>query len=299
MATKNGRFSCVHHIPPSERYDRHANSGDLPESLILQAILEFGLNPGEVQATRLSGGFQNSNYVIHDSQRNLVFRFYANGVDTAQREIGLLYLLQNQDVKTPRPAGLFTVGGRYVGVLEFIDGTHLQDHLTKGNLRPEQFSGLGRELAKIHRVEFDRCGFFGPQGQIGEEFENFPGLARQYMDKVLENLPADRLEPTVTVRVQRLLREKWALVEETEPSRRLHPLRFQPEKPNGGVWTLRSWPYSIGSSACRAMDISTSEILSGSCLITPRARAKPLSQATRRWLAEFTRAGSRSPGSSI
>lgn len=168
--------------------------------------------------------------MVKIDNRKLVFRFYSTGKETALREHGILKFLVNQGVKAPTVIDSFEIEGKAVVVLEFIEGSLLENHLLKTkhpNLN--LFHHIGTVLAKIHNIGFSQTGFIGPDMKIGNQYQNFSLFLEQFIAKTLREVSAERLDPEVRDRLLTLIADKWHLVLATEPASHLVHCDFNPK----------------------------------------------------------------------
>lgn len=89
-------------IPPHERYDQHIHKADIGNEQLSGALSRLGLSATDCNATKLSGGFQNSNYLINSGSQKFVIRFYSTDKETAMREFGVLSFLADKSVAAPK-----------------------------------------------------------------------------------------------------------------------------------------------------------------------------------------------------
>lgn len=217
-------------IPPHERYNQHINKSDLALSLIEKSLVECGLNPQTPSIHKLSGGFQNSNYLVEANQQKIVLRFYSTDLNTALREIGILRFLKKREIKAPAVVDFFEIEGKPVAALEFVEGTSLQEKvLRSSHIEKKMFFLLGQELARIHCVELPRPGFIGPEMKIGNEYENFGSFLKGYIIAVFKSVSSDRLESSIRDRLLKLVEDKWPVVLTTEPASHLVHCDFNPK----------------------------------------------------------------------
>ena len=242
-------------IPPQDRYSQHAASADISVSLIEEALSQRGGRFRGASFMKLSGGFQNANYLVEKNGERMVFRFYATGSETARREMGLLKFLSNTQIPVPRVIDSFETDGKSVVILEYLQGRQLQDALQNPLQQPlpaETFRQLGAQLAKIHSIEFSRTGFIGPDMKIGDQFESFGAFLKIFIVKTLSEIKEERLDYSVRDRLLRLVDERWALVMETEPQKQLVHCDFNPKNilvtSEGEVSGILDWEFCLSGN---------------------------------------------------
>lgn len=219
-------------IAPKERFSQHAGSVSVSPSILTGALLAYGRQPDRAEFRRLPGGFMNANFVATVDGERLVVRVYSTDAPTADRECDLLMFLASTAVAVPRVLARCEVEQRPVAILEFIDGVTLEDRLLGGGGSAARiYRDIGVQLAHIHRITFPRTGFVGPKVAIGHEYDDFSVFLRQFIDRTLSTLLTrpDRLSLDLNRRFQRLVRDQWALVSETEPRRQLVHSDFNPK----------------------------------------------------------------------
>ncbi len=218
------------HIPPHERYSQHAAALKVSKDDLDEAVKKYGLDPTAIHSKKLSGGFQNANFLVEDARgKKHVFRFYSEAGNVAQREADILRFLQTKKVNTPEVRDLFEIKGRRVAVLSFIEGELFQNHLGNHSVGLALFQSVGAEIAKIHSIEFSHPGFIGPGVLIGSEYENCAQFMRQFIERVIGSLRDERLPSDLRARTLRLIEKEWHLVLETEPTRQLVHCDFNPK----------------------------------------------------------------------
>ena len=242
-------------IPPHERYNQHANKAEISTFHIENALVRLGLNPIQCKVKKLTGGFQNANYLIEQDQQKLVLRFYSTDMQTALREVGVLQFLANHDVRTPKVIDYFEIENKAVISLEFLQGQLLQERLNQTpDIDLNILFQLGQELAKIHLIELPRTGFIGPKMKIGSEYENFSLFLRDYIVAVFGSVQKERLEPSVRDRLLKLIEDKWEIVLTTEPASHLVHCDFNPknilisQNKNSIVSGILDWEFSISGN---------------------------------------------------
>lgn len=219
-------------IPPKERFSQNAKSISIPEGLLREVLLEFGVNPKTFELQQLSGGFMNANFLASDDDQRFVLRVYATDTHVAQKEFDLLRFLESRSVSTPKVFANFEVQDRPVVVMEYLDGATLEDRLLSGEpLGLDIYEAIGKELGTIHSIHFDRAGFIGPKMEIGTEFENFSAFIGRFMEKTLKDLEGrpDKLDLETNARFRRLIQDQWSLVVQSERVHQLVHCDFNPK----------------------------------------------------------------------
>jgi fructokinase len=174
----------------------------------------------------------NANFVATIDGERFVVRVYSTDALTADRECDLLTFLASTAVAVPRVLARCEVEHRPVAILEFIDGVTLEDRLLGGGgLAAWIYHDIGVQLAHIHRITFPRTGFVWPKVAIGHEYDDFSIFLREFIDRTLSMLLVrqDRLSLDLNHRFQRLVRDQWPLVSDTEPRRQLVHSDFNPK----------------------------------------------------------------------
>lgn len=218
-------------IHPKQRFSQNAKSKTTPPETIARALAEFGLSPSG-EARKLSGGFMNSNFVVEENGRKLVFRIYSTDMITARREFDMLKFLESRPVRVPRVHAVFEVENTPVVVMEHLNGSTLEDRLLSGEpIDPTLYEDIGQQLGQIHSIHFKEAGFIGPEVRVGNEYENFSRFIRQFIERTLEMLKnrEDRLDPETNKRFRQLVQENWDIVLATEPVRQLTHCDFNPK----------------------------------------------------------------------
>lgn len=217
-------------IPPEERYNHHTEKNDVSEMQIKKAIMSLGFNPDPFQFQKLSGGFQNANYLIQQDQKKIVLRFYSTNKQIAVRELGILRFLAQHNVKVPKVIDYFELDQKPILAMEFLEGKTLQSCLSESpQLDLKIFFNLGQQLAKIHLIQLPRPGFIGPEMRIGNEFENFSLFLKNYIFSVFINIDSKRLELATRDRLLKLVQDQWEIVLNTEPTSNLVHCDYNPK----------------------------------------------------------------------
>lgn len=223
-------------IPPAERYSQHPKSGDISPARLERIAVR---HPGRSERPffrKLSGGFQNANYLVERGEERFVLRFSSEGTGTARKESGLLNFLAGQGIRAPRVLNLLEEENTTVVVLEFLEGVPLQAALPK-EPGPALFREIGAELAKIHAIELPRAGFvelpqsgyIGQHISIGRQYESFGLFLKEFILNTLREVADTRLSADLRDRLKLLVEDQWPLVLTTEPLRQLVHCDFNPK----------------------------------------------------------------------
>jgi Ser/Thr protein kinase RdoA (MazF antagonist) len=203
---------------------------EVSADLLKEAISKFGLFPEDCRIRPLAGGFMNANFIVTNSDRNFVFRVYSTDRVTAERKRDVLRFLKSYPAKVPENFALFEAHGTPIAVLEYIDGITLEDRILGDEpIDARLYEEIGSQLAHIHCIQFNETGFIGPRMTIGKEYENLSSFIRWFIDKTLNEISADRLDAEIKERFKTLARDKWHVVEQTEPLRQLVHTDFNPK----------------------------------------------------------------------
>ena len=142
----------------------------------------------------------------------------AHGLDQFEVELaGLRLLSERSGVLTPAPIGIVSVGGGVILVLEAAQAVERTSH---------QWREIGRTLARIHRIKWDRCGsekqgYFGPLYQDNRPMRDWLTFytERRLWPRLIEAIDSGNL-PTETIRqIEKLiLRLPNLCIPEIEPS---------------------------------------------------------------------------------
>jgi Ser/Thr protein kinase RdoA (MazF antagonist) len=127
---------------------------------------------------------------------------------------------------------LFEIEGYPVSALEYLEGITLEERLLAGPPPGlELYEHIGRELAKIHAIEFPEAGFIGPAVRPGKEYGNFSVFLRAFIEKTLKALWTEegRLDHETNRRTRELVKSRWDCVLATEPKRQLVHSDFNPK----------------------------------------------------------------------
>jgi Ser/Thr protein kinase RdoA (MazF antagonist) len=197
----------------------------------------------------------NANFMVAGGDKKFVFRVYSSNRVTAERERDVLQFLRSYPVKTPEPFALLEAQGRPITVLEYVDGITLEDKiLSEEPIDPSLYQDIGRQLAQIHCIHFDETGFIGPKMAIGKEYEDLGHFIRWFIEKTLNEVPAERLDSVTRERFKKLVRDKWDLVAQTEPRRQLVHTDFNPKNillskgPEQTVLAVVDWEFCVSGN---------------------------------------------------
>ena len=219
-------------IHPKERFSHNERSATTSDDFLNEAVLASGMDPRRTETRRLSGGFMNSMFLATSGAQRLVLRIYATDMATARREFDLLRLLANRAISTPKVHALLEVRQRPLVVMEYLEGTTLEERLLSSEPPSlDVYAAIGRELAAIHRITFEKGGFLGPGAQPDGRYDLFSVFLYGYIETTLKALECrpDRLNLATNRRLQQLVKGKWPLVLSTEPRRQLVHTDFNPK----------------------------------------------------------------------
>jgi aminoglycoside phosphotransferase (APT) family kinase protein len=244
-------------IPAKERFSHNERSAAVAPALLRDAVVAAGMDPERAETRRLPGGFMNATFLATSGVTRRVLRLYSTDRATARREFDLLRFLADGAVATPKVHALLEVGGRPLVVMEYLEGTTLEDRLLGGEpLGLEVYRAIGRQLAAIHRVVFEQAGFIAADALPDGRYERFSVFLHDFIAstlKALEERP-ERLDLTTNRRLQRLVREKWPLVLRTEPRRQLVHCDFNPKNTmvaagnDGAVSGVIDWEFCVSGN---------------------------------------------------
>ena len=237
-------------IHPKERFSTHANSVAVSEELLRYAAEHLHLDEKGLKITALSGGFMNANFLAHSTKGNFVFRVYATDRNTAEREMDLLRHLQKIPILAPKAIDLIEVCGRQVGVISYVEGETLEDALIRNSpLAPQIFFEVGRELAKVHSVTFERAGFIGPSLVVGQQYDNFSVFMKDFIRSTMARLADDRLHREMRQRVIRLVDDQWDKMVPSSPLKQLVHCDFNPKNimvtKSGALAAILDWEFCV------------------------------------------------------
>jgi aminoglycoside phosphotransferase (APT) family kinase protein len=114
-------------------------------------------------AEPLKGGIANSNFkIIQETGPLMLLRIYQRGVDQALKEVGLMRRLRGD---VPVPHVLYfshanALTGHPYAVMEWIEGTRLDQLADGGSAVATCGASLGKALAEVHAITFQDYGFF-------------------------------------------------------------------------------------------------------------------------------------------
>ncbi len=242
-------------ISAKDRFSKNARISEVSMEILNEAISAFGLSPESCDVRLLTGGFMNANFMVAGGGKKFVFRVYSTDRTTAKRERDVLQFLRSYPVKVPRTFALLESRGRPITVLEYVDGMTLEDKILSGEpIGVRLYEEIGRQLAEIHAIHFDEAGFIGPGLAIGREYEDFNIFIRQFIEKTLDQMPADRLDASTRGRFRRLVRDKWRLVSQTGPLRQLVHTDFNPKNmlvsrgPDSQLLAILDWEFCLSGN---------------------------------------------------
>jgi Ser/Thr protein kinase RdoA (MazF antagonist) len=242
-------------IPAKDRFSKHAGISEVSPETLKEAISRFELRPEECEIRLLAGGFMNANFSVARGPEKFVFRVYSTDRTTAEREKDILRFLRSYPVKVPQVFALLEAGGRSIAVLEYIDGITLEDRILSGEqIGVHLYEEIGMQLAEIHAIHFNEAGFIAPGIAIGREYADFNLFIRQFIERTLDQMPAERLDANTRDRFRRLVQDKWGLVSQTGPLRQLVHTDFNPKNimvsrgPDAQLLAILDWEFCLSGN---------------------------------------------------
>lgn len=229
------------YIHPHERYNQHDLKQEFDEARLIATAKQMFGTTESVRFKRLSGGFQNTNYLATCGNECYVFRYYSSGREAFERESSILRFLSDTSVNAPNYIGSSDCIGSsdYIGsqtsgtpniVLEYVHGRPFQELLLEHkHLLLGLFEKIGRELAQVHSIVFDDAGFIGRDMSIGNEYESLGAFAKDYILEVFNRVPVDRLSKDDAQRICALVKDKWHFVEQSDGINQLCHCDFNPK----------------------------------------------------------------------
>lgn len=171
-----------------EFFDRAVQTNLLPIDRVLAEARVF--LPFNVELTQLSGGFQNRNFVAHDSAHTLFVLRVSNNPDILKKELTLLATLHSDNTAFPIPSVLWarTEAPTPVAAISFMHGEMLWKVRSRLSIDARRYiSGqLGVILAQIHAHKYSSFGFLNADlkvnGAIGSFAEWMVGYMRSCID---------------------------------------------------------------------------------------------------------------------
>ncbi|MCX6123592.1 MAG: aminoglycoside phosphotransferase family protein, partial [Proteobacteria bacterium] len=203
--------------------------------------------------TALSGGFMNANFLVRSSKGDFVFRVYSSDRVTAEREMDMLGHLEKFKVLAPLHIDLVEMNGCQIGVISYIEGETLEDvMLRKSTLKSDIFFKIGRHLAEIHKITFERTGFIGPKVNVGHQYENFGWFIKGFVRSTMEQLSDDRLDLSTRERVLKLVDDQWDKIVPQEQLKQLVHCDFNPKNimvtRSGSLAAILDWEFCVSGN---------------------------------------------------
>ena len=149
------------------------------------------------------GGLSNTNIEVElaDAPHRVLLRLYQRDRAAAQREAALSALVLQQAVPAPRFLHIGDRKGRPYAVLEWIEGLRLET-VTPGLADEDLVSlgrSLGRRLASIHGIAFERAGFLDARLAVAEPIDLGLAGLRGFLHRCLvEGVGGERLGSQLT-----------------------------------------------------------------------------------------------------
>lgn len=153
---------------PEDRFDMQAGTNAFSPDDAKKLFLQEFIHAQDVVTTKLSGGFSNANFLIRSSIGSYVIRFYTLGLDHCKTEADILRFATDHSISVPEIVKeKIQFKNHFSNILKYIEGTPLSELLfDKAPIPDSVFYKVGRELALIHSVPFDRHGLLGPDLKI-------------------------------------------------------------------------------------------------------------------------------------
>jgi len=199
----------------SQKFDRRLKESGLSHEQLDDRF------PQLAEITRLSGGFSNANYRVQTGARAAVLRIARDPAALAV-EVAALSRVRGQ-VPAPEVLDTGEDGERSWALLSWVDGAPMDRVLEAGVSREEAAqlgAACGRVLAAIHRVTFERPGFFDSALQVVEPLEP---VGRGYLDHVrgtlAKSIPRARLGEALALQVEALLDRRGGTLDALERDR--------------------------------------------------------------------------------
>jgi len=122
-----------------------------------------------------------------------------------------LKIAKKNGVAVPEIFEFREFSGQAVALMEYIDGTLLEDELLAGKIDCSAvFFECGRQLATIHAVKFPTAGLFGANGKISQKFD-FNDECLNFILPPLDGLAGQRLGDAMVQDIRKLISDKWRL----------------------------------------------------------------------------------------
>ncbi len=240
------------YIHPKKRYSQ-AKTRKEDHSVDLATVAEeFGFDINKLKISKLSGGFMNANYLLKGN-RQAVLRVIATNEESARREAALVELAYQNEIKVPKFYDLKVFKGKAYVLYEYMPGITLEDFLlTRKEVSKKTFLDLGSELGKIHSISFASNGFFNEQLKIAEPISDIDKFGIDYMNRVIPNIPDERLSKEIKERLHKLIQDKWEFVSQSSISNRLTHFDFNPKNilvsEDGELKAILDWEFGMAAN---------------------------------------------------
>ncbi len=136
-----------------------------------------------------TGGLSNTNIKVWIDLRDapLRLRLFHRGSEVAELEHAVSHRL-GSEVPLPRCHVASSRGpdGRPYAIYDWVAGERLENAVLDHRARSEVGHDIGRTLATIHRVRFDRTGFLNGRLEVGKTFDASGAGLRQFARSVLD-----------------------------------------------------------------------------------------------------------------
>jgi aminoglycoside phosphotransferase (APT) family kinase protein len=144
-----------------------------------------------VEAAPLDGGLRNCNLKLTTDRGVFVLRIYEHDPSLCRKEVDLLGLVRG---RAPVPEVMYTAPNGMdemppFAVLRFVEGITFQELKRAGDREAtaEAAESVGRALAAIGRVQFERGGWIGPGPSVGAPLLPGENALPRFVDLCLES----------------------------------------------------------------------------------------------------------------
>ncbi|WP_141732217.1 phosphotransferase family protein [Oligoflexus tunisiensis] len=216
-------------IPPDERYEPGSHARQFSKADAARYIEHLYPGVSIVALEYLAGGYSSANFSAQLPQEKIVLRFFAGGRDGGEREIWLLRLTDQIEVRTPKILRVLRDGEQMIAAQEFVEGKLLSAVCQDSEQWRENFFAVGRELAKIHAQRFGKSGFFDRNGSVREGGEDFCSSLLAYVRESMQSRVGQRLGWQLAAEVDALVQKHGSIVEDTYSGPRLTHCDFNPK----------------------------------------------------------------------
>jgi aminoglycoside phosphotransferase (APT) family kinase protein len=235
-------------IPPEERYN-HRDAAEKISFASARTLAKRLIPQKDVQdILRLSGGFNNANFLLDYGTDKFVLRLFSGGSEIAEREVAVLGMARKAGIKVPKVIDFAVDSPEPGALLEFVSGTLLSKVLESRDLDISiVFSSVGEELGRIHSLRFPKAGTFSNDGGV-REFGDFCDAGLKYLHDFLNGRAGERLGPRLTEALLSLVNKDWHLVRDNFRGAALVHCDFNPKNiliRDGKVAGVLDWEFSI------------------------------------------------------